>query len=128
MKELKCPKCGNVFTVDEADYASIVNQVKNAEFSEELNLRVAELTKQLATENEKSTLELTKNHLAELNRKDVEISKLSAEKAGIASRTQNEFNEKLSEKDKEISALTAKVTETQLKIQLAVYEEQNKNI
>lgn len=121
MKELKCPKCGNVFTVDEADYASIVNQVKNAEFSEELNLRVAELTKQLATENEKSTLELTKNHLAELNRKNVEISKLSAEKAGIASLTQNEFNEKLSEKDKEISALTAKVTETQLKIQLAVY-------
>lgn len=128
MKELKCPKCGNVFTVDEADYASIVNQVKNAEFSEELNLRVAELEKQLATENEKSALELTKNHLAELNRKDVEISKLSAEKAGIASRTQNEFNEKLSEKDKEISALTAKVTETQLKIQLAVYEEQNKNM
>jgi len=128
MKELKCPKCGNVFTVDEADYASIVNQVKNAEFSEELNLRVAELTKQLATENEKSTLELTKNHLAELNRKNVEISKLSAEKAGIASLTQNEFNEKLSEKDKEISALTAKVTETQLKIQLAVYEEQNKNM
>lgn len=128
MKELKCPKCGSVFTVDEADYASIVNQVKNAEFSEELNLRVAELTKQLATENEKSTLELTKNHLAELNRKNVEISKLSAEKAGIASLTQNEFNEKLSEKDKEISALTAKVTETQLKIQLAVYEEQNKNM
>lgn len=128
MKELKCPKCGNVFTVDEADYASIVNQVKNAEFSEELNLRVAELKKQLATENEKSTLELTKNHLAELNRKNVEISKLSAEKAGIASLTQNEFNEKLSEKDKEISALTAKVTETQLKIQLAVYEEQNKNM
>ena len=23
MKELKCPKCGNVFKVDEADYASI---------------------------------------------------------------------------------------------------------
>ena len=28
MKELKCPKCGNAFVVDEADYASIVNQVK----------------------------------------------------------------------------------------------------
>ena len=30
MRELKCPKCGNVFSVDEADYASIVNQVKGA--------------------------------------------------------------------------------------------------
>jgi uncharacterized C2H2 Zn-finger protein len=33
MKELKCPKCGNVFTVDESDYADIVNQVK-AKFDE----------------------------------------------------------------------------------------------
>ena len=46
MKELKCPKCGNAFVVDEADYASIVNQVKNAEFNEELNRRVEELHKQ----------------------------------------------------------------------------------
>ena len=31
MKELKCPKCGNVFKVDEADYAFIVSQVKTAD-------------------------------------------------------------------------------------------------
>ena len=43
MKELKCPKCGNVFTVDEADYASIVNQVKNAEFEEEVARRIKEM-------------------------------------------------------------------------------------
>lgn len=30
MKELKCPQCGNVFQVDEADYASIVSQVKTS--------------------------------------------------------------------------------------------------
>ena len=36
MKELKCPKCGNVFQVDEADYASIVSQVKNQEFCGQL--------------------------------------------------------------------------------------------
>lgn len=28
MKELKCPKCGSVFTVDGADYALILQQVK----------------------------------------------------------------------------------------------------
>ena len=43
MKELKCPKCGNVFSVDEADYASIVSQVRNAEFEEELHRRLEEL-------------------------------------------------------------------------------------
>ena len=39
MKELTCPKCGNVFTVDEADYASILSQVKNQEFAAELARR-----------------------------------------------------------------------------------------
>ena len=43
MKELKCPKCGNVFSVDEADYASIVSQVKNAEFEAELKMRLGEM-------------------------------------------------------------------------------------
>ena len=43
MRELKCPKCGSVFTVDEADYASIVSQVKNAEFDAEVKQRVEEI-------------------------------------------------------------------------------------
>ena len=40
MKELKCPKCGNVFTVDESDYADIVNQVKTKEFQAEVDRRM----------------------------------------------------------------------------------------
>ena len=40
MKELKCPKCGSVFQVDETDYASIVSQVKNAEFDAEMARRM----------------------------------------------------------------------------------------
>ena len=52
MKELKCPKCGNVFTVDESDYADIVNQVKNAEFESELNRRMKEAEKLSRMEKE----------------------------------------------------------------------------
>jgi hypothetical protein len=43
MKELKCPKCGSTFTVDEADYALLLSQVKNAEFETELSRRIHEL-------------------------------------------------------------------------------------
>ncbi len=43
MKELKCPKCGSTFTVDEADYASLLTQVKNREFEAELIRRIHEL-------------------------------------------------------------------------------------
>ena len=45
MKELKCPHCGNVFTVDESDYAALLGQVKNAEFESEVTRRVHELEK-----------------------------------------------------------------------------------
>ena len=37
MKELKCPNCGKVFSVDESEYATIVNQVRTAEFEEDLH-------------------------------------------------------------------------------------------
>ena len=43
MKELKCPKCGIVFTVDESDYVALLSQVKNAEFDAELRRRIHEL-------------------------------------------------------------------------------------
>ena len=46
MKELKCPQCGSVFSVDEADYASIVSQVKTQEFDAEIKVRLAEIQKQ----------------------------------------------------------------------------------
>ena len=36
MKEIKCPECGKVFTIDENSYAAIQKQVRDREFSEEL--------------------------------------------------------------------------------------------
>lgn len=66
MKELKCPHCGNVFTVDENDYAALLNQVKNSEFEHELSRRLheieqnqqAKMTAQLQTEKVQNQLQL----------------------------------------------------------------------
>ena len=49
MKELKCPKCGSIFSVDEADYAFILQQVKTTEFSAELEGRLNEIRKEEKT-------------------------------------------------------------------------------
>ena len=35
MQEIKCPKCGAVFTVDESGHAAIVRQVHDAEFKKD---------------------------------------------------------------------------------------------
>ena len=32
MNEIKCPKCGTVFQINETDYDSIVKQIRDSEF------------------------------------------------------------------------------------------------
>lgn len=39
MNEIKCPHCGKVFQVDESGYAAILKQVRDEEFTKELNER-----------------------------------------------------------------------------------------
>ena len=52
MNEIKCPHCGQMFQVDEANYASIVSQVKNAEFDAEIERRIKELNERHKAEQE----------------------------------------------------------------------------
>ena len=98
MKELKCPKCGNVFTVDESDYADIVNQVKNAEFHAEVDRRLKEMEKQQALKQQSDIL-----------------------------KAEQRLQNLASEKDAEIIRLKARIDETDSRIRVAVLEEQNKS-
>ena len=47
MNQIKCPNCGEVFTIDESDYAYIVDQIRNHEFENELRKREAALEEKL---------------------------------------------------------------------------------
>ena len=79
MKELKCPKCGSVFTVDESDYADIVNQVKNAEFNAEVDRRIKELEKQQSIQQQADELKAQQ----QFQTKQLEFKEQLAEKAGL---------------------------------------------
>ena len=57
MAELKCPHCGQAFTVDDAELGSIIAQIRDAEFDKELNRKASELTEHL---KEKHELEVTR--------------------------------------------------------------------
>ena len=48
MQEIKCPKCGEVFQIDEAGYAEIVKQVRDREFDGELAARVRQFEREKA--------------------------------------------------------------------------------
>lgn len=46
MKEIRCPKCNEVFTVDESGYAALLSQVRNNEFERELKERESAIHKE----------------------------------------------------------------------------------
>ena len=70
MAEIKCPKCGEVFTVDETNYATIVNQVRDAEFHLEVERRITELTEQNKTVQQAASALAEQKHQNQLNQKD----------------------------------------------------------
>ncbi|MCQ2146817.1 MAG: DUF2130 domain-containing protein, partial [Bacteroidales bacterium] len=133
MKELKCPKCGNVFQVDEADYASIISQVKNAEFDAEIERRMAEMASRQKAEQElaanKAQLayqsELGKKENA-LTQKDAEITNLKNELKAVEQKKASELSLALADKDKEIAALKASIKEGDSNLKIAVMEEQQR--
>ena len=133
MKELKCPKCGNVFQVDEADYASIVNQVKNAEFDAEIHRRLAEIDERHKAEKDLATAKTEQTFQAQLNQKekelgakDAEIERLKGQLQNIESKKQNELSLAIAEKDQEIAKLNSTIEQSDSKLQLAVMEERTK--
>ena len=133
MKELKCPKCGSVFSVDEADYASIVNQVKNAEFASEVNRRLEELHQQHLAEQQTAEAKLEKNYLMELgkkdqdlNRKELEITQLRKDLQSIGQQKKSELDLALAEKDKTINELRSQLAQSSNQQQLAVMEVRQK--
>jgi hypothetical protein len=133
MKELKCPKCGNVFQVDEADYASIVSQVKNAEFDAEIHRRLAEIDERHKAEKDLATAKTEQTFQAQLNQKekelgakDAEIERLKGQLQNIESKKQNELSLAIAEKDQEIAKLNSTIEQSDNKLQLAVMEERTK--
>lgn len=103
MQEIKCPKCGEVFVVDESGYANIVKQVRDKEFAKELKKREEELK-----EAQQKDLDLVR--LEQKNQLDKALSAKDSE---------------LSEKDKKIQELEACIKNNDISRNLAVAEAVN---
>ena len=113
MKELKCPKCGSVFSVDEADYAFILGQVKNQEFEAELRRRMVEIDNRHKAEQQ-----------VEAAKKDAEIAQLRSQLQTIAAQKDNEKNLALAAKEQQITRLNATIEQHQSNLQIALLNKQ----
>lgn len=130
MRELKCPKCGNIFSVNEADYASIVSQVKGAEFDAEVNRRLAELHHQQQAEEQARTANQEKAHQSELfkkdqaiSAKDSEIAQLKEQLSAMGDRQKLAVGTAIADKDKEIADLKATINQNAQALEIAVLKE-----
>jgi hypothetical protein len=93
MSEIKCPNCETVFSIDEAQYAEIMSQVRTAEFDKELHQRL-----ELADQAKRTEIELAEAKVAE------------------------KLKEEATKKDSAIAELKAKLDATELQKKLAVQE------
>jgi hypothetical protein len=141
MQEIKCPKCGEIFQVDETGYDQIARQVRDKEFTKELERREKELETKKEKDLELIRLKEEKEYTEGITKKEAEISakdqliaelqaKLdaseTAKKLAISealekknqeiSKGEKEHSENLMKKEAEISALDQKITELQAKL------------
>ena len=105
MSEIRCPKCGEIFQVDEVGYDQIARQVRDAEFEKELKRREREMEQKRENELQLMRLQEEKEYAESLTQKESEIT----------------------EKDRMIAELKAKLQAGETEKQLAVAEAEKKN-
>jgi hypothetical protein len=118
MKELKCPNCGNVFTVDENDYAALLSQVKNKEFDAELARRMHELE-----QSQQARMQAEKQ--AEDARRQAEAARQQNERMRIEQANQQALQAKdnqLRDKESEIALLKQQILNFEQQKKAAVQE------
>lgn len=105
MSEIKCPHCGQMFTVDESEYNQILTQVRGAEFEKEVSERL-----HMMQEAENSKIEV----------KVLEAEKKATEKATKEAKTEIEKSEKaLKEANEKSAKLESEIANLKAELKVA---------
>lgn len=126
MKELKCPKCGTAITIDEADYAAILSQVRSVEFEAELKRREVEMKAVFKAQSDVEMERRMAEQRAEIGKRETEIASLREQVASVATAKDLELQRMLAERDARIAELNASVANVDNAIKLAIMEEKSR--
>ena len=124
MNEIRCPKCNEVFQVDESGYAAIIKQVKDKEFTKELEARnrTLEAEHRLALSKMEGD---SKERIAELEKELEKIkAKAAAESDLRVSEVKNEGEKELERAKNEIDNLNSELSRLREKHQLELENKQ----
>jgi hypothetical protein len=126
MHDIKCPRCGENFAIDESGYADIVKQVRDETFEKSLEVRleIAEREKEAALELAQS--KTSKALLEVTSKKDAEIERLKEELRSSAELVQakvsGEFKDDAAKKEAEIERLKGELKTAAISKQLELKE------
>lgn len=120
MQEIKCPKCGEVFQIDEAGYAEIVKQVRNREFNDELQRQKSAMDSEKKMAVELAVTKANSEKDDEIARLKSQLTTQSNELNNLKDKSAAELKIALSQKDQEIAQLKGTIETNKSKSELEV--------
>ncbi len=120
MNEIKCPKCGEIFQIDETSYAAIVNQVRDETFQNEIESRQKAFIKEKEDAVALAKAQAQKQYADLLSQKENTITQLNSKIENSQNEMALAVSETEKEKDKQIAALESKLRSAEAEKQLAV--------
>ena len=105
MPEIKCPKCGEVFQVDDSGYAAILKQVHDKEFQKEIERREREWKEEKEKEVELAVTKAEAKKDREITKKDREIARLEGQVELDKSKADRDIEIAVKSKENEILKL-----------------------
>lgn len=109
MKEIKCPHCGTVFAIGEAEYANIAQQVRTVEFEKDLHARLADAEKAKQTEIALAEARVSQHAHGVAAEKEAEIQRLRADLEKAETLQKLAVARAVSEAEKNLSAAENKL-------------------
>ena len=97
MSEIKCPNCGKTFKIDENSYADIVRQVRDSEYSKDIEAKVHDATEVLHAKAAAEYLKLKNEKETEIAKLEAKISSFETEKKLAVSEASSKLEKELAE-------------------------------
>lgn len=119
MAELKCPHCGQAFTVDDTELSSITQHIRDKEFEKDLKSRISELETHLQ-EKHRLEMENLQNQLA-LQKEEAHEKEIRQEKETHEKEIEK-LREQLKKEEEKNQKLQAKLDSSEDKKTIAVME------
>lgn len=107
--EIKCPKCGTIFTVDESEYATLLEQVRTKEFDASVKKETDRIMRDMKKDAELAAMKAAAENANIVAQKDTYIAELKAKLEHESENLTYKIEKAISEKEKEIYELKTNI-------------------